>query len=103
MVRFGDLARRRASSRSSATWTNAPPLRSLAEEFRRRNFLHQGDTRHGQVIRENVDLDDYSHARSSFRIITNAAPIRPYEPALAHEARHRFATSCMRGFTDPAK
>ena len=74
-----DSARRKASSRSSVTWTKSRKLLGLTpEEFRRRNFIHEGETTAtSQVIRERVDMD---------QLLTRALQLSDY-----HAKRERFA------------
>ena len=59
------LARRKASSRSSGRWTKLRRRLGLTpEEFRRRNFIHEGETTAtSQVIREKVDMDQLAGPR----------------------------------------
>ena len=58
-ARSEDSARRRVSSRLSATWIKSPHAVGLTpDEFRRRNFVHEGETTAtSQVIREKVEMD----------------------------------------------
>ncbi len=73
------LARRKASSRSSDTWTKSRRAVGLTpEEFRRRNFIHEGETTAtSQIIRERVDMD---------HLLTRALQLSDY-----HAKRERFA------------
>ncbi len=84
------LARRRASSRSSGTWTKWRTRLALTpEEFRRRNFIHEGETTAtSQVIREQVDMD---------HLLDRAFELSDY-----HAKRERFARENEQSAADGA-
>ena len=107
-ARSADSARRRASSRSSGTWTRSRSAVGLTpEEFRRRNFLHHGQTTAtGQVIREDVDHGARcSIARSaSSRLPRQARALRAAKiPALRDQARHRLRAHSCTAPASPAR
>ena len=77
-------ARRKASSRSSDTWIKLRTALGLTpEEFRRRNFIQEGETTAtSQVIREKVDMDG---------LLDRAFELTDY-----HAKRERFAAENSR-------
>ena len=64
-ARFAASARRRASSRSSGTWTRSPPPSACRpRNSAARNFIRPGDTLAvGQTIREPVDMAGTARSR----------------------------------------
>ena len=92
-ARFAVSARRKAFSRWNATWTRSPRALDLTpEEFRRRNFIHKGQTTAtGQVIHEDVNLDallDRALARE--RLSRQARTFRARKSRRNDQARHRL-------------